>query len=78
MPIDARTWIDRYADALGVDAPSDAEVAAVLDLAGAAAHAAERTAAPVTCWMAAKAGMTLAEALAAAEGLAATLVPPTG
>lgn len=78
MTIDARTWIDRYADALGVDPPSDAEVSTLLDLAGVAAHAAERTAAPITCWMATKAGVTPAAALAVAQELAATLVPPAG
>jgi hypothetical protein len=78
MATDSRTWIDRFAEALGVDAPSDDEVAQVLDLAGVAAHAAERTAAPVSCWMAARAGVPLAGALVAARELAASLEAPAG
>ena len=73
MALDLRTWIDRYAEALGVAAPSEAEVAVLLDLAGAAAHASERTAAPVSCFLAATAGMAPSEALAVAKELAASL-----
>ena len=36
-----------------------------------AAHASERTAAPITCWIAATAGLTPARALALAESMAA-------
>lgn len=73
MALDLRVWIDRYAEALGVAAPSEAEVAVLLDLAGAAAHASERTAAPVSCWLAATAGMAPSAALALAQELAMTL-----
>ena len=73
MTISARDWIDRYAAALGVAAPTEEEVATLLDAAGVASHASERTAAPVSCWLAATAELTPAEALAAAEGLVASL-----
>jgi hypothetical protein len=66
-----REWIDGFAAALGVDPPGDEDVALMLELAGEAAHASQRTAAPVACWMAAAAGMTPAGALEAARGVAA-------
>lgn len=73
MTPDARTWIDRYAEALGVGAPTETEVGDLLALAGTAAHASERQAAPLSCWLAAMAGVPPAEALAAARDLAASL-----
>lgn len=73
MAPDAQTFIDRYAAALGVRALSQAEVDAVLGLAGTAAHASERTAAPLSCWLAATAGVTPAEALAVARDVGESL-----
>ncbi len=49
-------WIERFATTLGVPAPSAEQVDQILRLAGEAAHASERTAAPVACWLAATAG----------------------
>ena len=68
-----RAWIDRYAAAVGGDPLSDDDVEALLDLAGVAAHAAVRQAAPLSCWLAARAGLTPAEALARARELASEL-----
>jgi hypothetical protein len=56
-------WIDAFAARLGVDAPDAATVEALLDVAGVAAHASERTAAPVACWLLGRAGLSPAEAL---------------
>jgi hypothetical protein len=70
---DAQTFTDRYAAALGIDALSEADADAVLDLAGTAAHASERAAAPLSCWLAATAGLTPAEALAMARDVAESL-----
>lgn len=70
---DARTWIDRYAQALGVSTLSQADVDALLELAGVAAHASERMAAPLSCWLAASAGLPPSAALAVAQELAASL-----
>ncbi|HTW98832.1 MAG TPA: DUF6457 domain-containing protein, partial [Acidimicrobiales bacterium] len=53
--------------------PSDEEREQLLDLAGAAAHTAERTAAPLSCWLAGRAGVDPAAALAAATRLAGEL-----
>ena len=63
----AKEWLSRFAAALGVDAPSDEEISDLLRLAGEAARASERTAAPVACWLAARAGLSPAEALEVLE-----------
>jgi Domain of unknown function (DUF6457) len=63
----AEEWIAAYAEALGVPAPSEADVDAMLRLASVAAHASERRAAPIACWLAATAGVPLADAQAIAE-----------
>jgi hypothetical protein len=73
MTPDMRTWVERYAAALGIDPLSRAEVSSLLDLAGTAAHASERTAAPLSCWLAASAGLTPSEALAVARDVAESL-----
>ncbi len=62
-------WLVAFAQALGVPAPDDETVNAVLALAGVAAHSSERKAAPVACWIAASAGRSPAEALEVARGL---------
>ena len=61
--MNATEWLAAYADKLGVAAPTKDELKAVLDLAGEAAHASERIAAPVACWLAARAGADLDEAM---------------
>jgi hypothetical protein len=65
----AEEWIAAYAAALGRPAPSAEEIDAILALASTAAHASERRAAPIACWLAAGAGIPLAEAQALAERL---------
>ena len=69
--MNARQWISSYAQRLGSEPPTAREWSALLDLAGEAAHASERVAAPVACWVAAKAGVSADEALTAARELAA-------
>jgi uncharacterized protein DUF6457 len=68
--VNAREWIDAYAERLGVASPSADEFSTLLDLAGEAAHSSERVAAPVACWVAAKAGRDPAEALETAREVA--------
>ena len=65
--MDQTTWIETFAAALGVPAPSEDEVELVLALAAEAADASERTAAPVACWMAARAGLDPQQALETAR-----------
>jgi hypothetical protein len=62
-------WLDSFAAAAGVAKPSDADIEALLELAGIAAHASERTAAPITCWIAAEAGLSPADAIRAAHAV---------
>jgi len=63
-------WITSYAAAAGISPPSQDDIDILLQLAGVAAHASERTAAPITCWIAATAGLAPAQALALAESMA--------
>jgi hypothetical protein len=65
--MNAREWIDAFAERLGVDSPTAEEWSALLDVAGVAAHSSERVAAPVSCWVAARAGVAPSDALAAAR-----------
>ena len=76
MALDTRGWLDRYTTALGSPPITDEDVETLLALAGVAAHASERTAAPVTCYLAARAGVPLAEALATAHQLADEIAGP--
>jgi hypothetical protein len=68
--MNARQWIDAYAERLGTTPPSPEDFSLLLNLAGEAAHASERIAAPVACWVAAKAGVDLEQALDAARDIA--------
>jgi molybdopterin-guanine dinucleotide biosynthesis protein A len=65
----AEEWLESFAAALGRPAPTQAERDAVLKLASVAAHASERRAAPIACWLAATAGMDLDEAIELAQRL---------
>lgn len=67
--MNAKEWIGEYAARLGTEPPSPLQFAMLLDLAGEAAHASERVAAPVACWVAARAGVSPEEALEAARGV---------
>jgi hypothetical protein len=69
--MNANDWIAAYAQKLGTAAPTAAEFSALLDLAAEAAHSSERVAAPVACWVAAKAGASPEEALAKARAVSA-------
>jgi hypothetical protein len=60
-------WISAFAARLGVDEPDPETIEALLELAGVAAHASERLAAPIACWLVAQAGADPVEALAMAR-----------
>lgn len=70
MTTAARTWLAELARALQTTPPTDAEIDDLLALASVAAHASERVAAPVACWLAARSGRTPAQVLAVARELA--------
>jgi Domain of unknown function (DUF6457) len=67
--MNAKEWLAAYAEQLGTEPPTADELKAILDLAAEAAHASERVAAPVACWLSAKAGRSLEESLALARRL---------
>ena len=67
--MNARDWLAAYAEKLGTKPLSKEEFKAILDVAAEAAHASERVAAPAACWVAARAGVDLDEALRAAREL---------
>ncbi len=60
-------WIAGFAEQIGAQPPSPEEVDEILELAATAAHASERTAAPVACWMAGHSRRSLEELNRAAE-----------
>jgi Domain of unknown function (DUF6457) len=65
--MNAREWIAAFAGRLGTEPPTTEEFRTLLDLAGEAAHSSERVAAPVACWVAARAGVDPEQALSAAR-----------
>jgi hypothetical protein len=54
-------WLAEFCERLGLEPPTKEEVVALLDLAATAAHASERTAAPLACWVAGRSGRPLEE-----------------
>ena len=64
-----REWIDQFAAQLGVAPPDDATFDALLALAGTAAHASERIAAPIACYLVGLAGLDIATAQELAQGI---------
>ena len=64
-------WIAAFAEQAGVERPSTEEIRELLELAGTAAHSSERTAAPLACWIAGRAGLSLVELRAIAERVGA-------
>ena len=71
MVTEATRWLDEFALAARGEALSNDEQELILALAGVAAHAAQRTVAPLTCWIAATAGLSPTAALETARELAA-------
>ena len=60
-------WIQAFARELGIEPPTPDQVEQLLALAGTAAHSSERTAAPIACWVAGRAGVPIEDLAAAAE-----------
>ena len=69
-----REWIAAFAASLGVAAPDEEMIDALLALAGTAAHSSERIAAPIACFLAAKAGVDIERA----QTIASSLTVPVG
>jgi Domain of unknown function (DUF6457) len=64
-------WLAGFAAELGISPPTSEELDTLLELAGVAAHASERPAAPITCWLVGRAGLAPRDALAVGQRLAA-------
>ena len=63
-------WLAAFAREARAPAPDAEQVEQLLALAGTAARASERTAAPITCWIAGRSELTLQQLLDAAGRLA--------
>lgn len=57
----AEEWIERFAEAVGEKPLSAATREELLELAATAAHASERIAAPIACYLAGRTGRPVAE-----------------
>ena len=62
-------WIAAFATELGIDPPDAETIEVLLEMAGVAAHASERTAAPIACFLTGVAGVTADRALATAQAI---------
>jgi Domain of unknown function (DUF6457) len=62
-------WVAAFAAEIGAKAPTRDEMDEILRLAAIAAHASERIAAPIACWLAGRAGIGLDEACEKADGV---------
>lgn len=71
----ARDWLTSFAAEVDIAPLTAQEMDLLLELAGTAAHASERQAAPLTCWLAARADVDPRQALDVAKRLAAKLAP---
>ena len=75
VPEEVTEWCGAFAATVGVDPPTEQEIDDLLALAAIAAHASARQAAPNTCWLAARGGVTLSAALSAAQEIADRRLP---
>lgn len=66
----ASEFLEAFAAQAGTPAPTQEEIDALLELATIAAHASERLAAPLTCWIGGASGLPASELLAAARRIA--------
>lgn len=70
VAVTADEWIAVFADRLGLAPPDVTTAETLLALAGTAAHASERTAAPIACYLVGLAGLDVDEAARIAAGVA--------
>jgi hypothetical protein len=69
--VEPEEWVAAFAAKLGVEPPDAATVEELLAIAGVAAHASARTAAPIACFLIGRAGVDVE----AARGLAEAVAP---
>ena len=63
----AEEWLTAFADEIGAPTPDRDQMDEILRLAAIAAHASERIAAPIACYLTGIAGRAVDEAIEAAE-----------
>jgi hypothetical protein len=68
--VTAEEFLTAFATEIGAPVPSREEMDALLEVASIAAHASQRTAAPLACWMGGTTGLAPTELLAAARRVA--------
>ena len=68
--MDVSEFLAAFAGEIGTSAPDRHDIDVLLELAGVAAHASERRAAPLACWMGGVSGLSADELLAAARRIA--------
>ena len=73
MAQDMQDWLAAFAGEVGTPPPTREEMDLLLELASLAAHASQRPAAPITCWLAARAGVAPTDALVIGKRLARDL-----
>jgi hypothetical protein len=61
--VNREEWLRAFCEQIGVEPPTDAEAAELLELAAVAAHSSERPAAPLACWAAGRTGRPVSEFL---------------
>ncbi len=66
----ASEFLEAFAAEAGMPVPSEEEIDALLQVASIAAHASERLAAPLACWIGGASGLPASELLAAARRIA--------
>ncbi len=64
-----KEWIAAFAASLGSEPPDDATIETLLELASVAAHASERIAAPLGCFLVGQSGVDPVDALSRARYL---------
>jgi len=65
----AEEWVEAFSRRAGLQPPSPDDMDQILRLASVAAHASERKAAPIVCWVAGRSGKPIAEMLRVGEEL---------
>jgi uncharacterized protein DUF6457 len=63
----AEEWLTAFAEEIGAPMPNGGQMDEILRLAAIAAHASERIAAPIACYLTGIAGRALDEAIEVAE-----------
>jgi hypothetical protein len=69
VAVTAEEWVRTFAEQIGCDPPGEQQMDEILRLASVAAHASERKAAPIACWLAGTTGRPVAELIPVAEAV---------